>query len=150
MKNENNFTVSFVVDQSPAEVFQAINNVSGWWTENVEGHSQQIHDHFDVRFGDVHYSRQLLTEVIPDKKVVWRVTDSRLTFVHDQQEWTGTEIHFDITPHNGKTHLRFTHVGLVPPIACYAGCSSAWSQYISESLYQFINTGKGKPEPQAK
>ena len=33
----NDFTTSFVVDQSPVKVFEAINNVRGWWGEDLEG-----------------------------------------------------------------------------------------------------------------
>jgi hypothetical protein len=45
----------------------------------------------------------------------------------------------------GKTELRFTHVGLVPAFECYGGCSDAWGFYINDSLRSLITTGKGQP-----
>jgi len=145
MDNQN-FTVSFLVDQTPKEAFNAIQNVPGWWTENLQGSTQQLNDEFEVRFGDVHYSKQKLIEVITNKKVVWLITDSRLNFVKDKSEWTGTKISFEITEKDGKTQVRFTHSGLVPEIECYRDCSNAWGYYVN-SLHSLITTGKGQPEP---
>lgn len=69
MDNQD-FSTTFLVDKTPMEVFDAINNIGGWWTENFEGQSQKLNDEYSVHFGDVHYSKQKLTEVIPGKKVV--------------------------------------------------------------------------------
>lgn len=146
--NNQNFTVSFLVDQTPQEAFQAINNVYGWWTENVVGSSVKLNDEFEVYFEDVHYSKQKLIEVVPGKRVVWRVTDSKLNFIQDKTEWTNTEISFDISKKGGKTEIRFTHIGLAPEVECYDACSSAWSDYITNSLRKLITTGKGKPTKQ--
>lgn len=154
MKNKNNtalqpFTVTLSFDQSPMDVFNAVNNVKGWWTENAEGGSQKMFDEFEVRFEDVHYSKQKLTEVIPGRRVVWLVTDSKLSFIEDKSEWTGTRICFDIESQDNKTQLRFTHLGLVPQYECYEACSGAWSDYINISLRNLITTGKGNPDPKA-
>jgi len=75
--------------------------------------------------------------------------DSRIDFVRDKSEWDGTDIVFEITskrhPSGDKTEIRFTHVGLVPTIECYDGCSGAWGFYVNESLRSFIAKGKGQP-----
>jgi hypothetical protein len=144
--NKQDFNTTIIVDQSAEEVFNAINNVRGWWTENLQGNFQHIDDEFEVRFGNVHYSKQKLIEFIPDKKVVWLITDSNLNFIKDKSEWTNTKISFDIDERDNKTQLSFTHIGLVPEIECYNNCSNAWSYYVN-SLRALITTGKGQPEP---
>jgi hypothetical protein len=75
------------------------------------------------------------------------VAEASLNFVKDKDEWNGTDIVFEITATQGKTELRFTHVGLVPAFECYGGCSGAWGFYVGESLRSLITTGKGEPNP---
>src|SRR5258705_14004748 len=125
MKGQD-YTESITVNASAQDVFKSINSVTKWWTENVEGSSQKLNDEFTVRFDDVHVSTQKLVEVVPDKKVVWLVTDSKLNFVKDKKEWTGTRINFEISEKDDKTRVLFTHVGLVPEYECFNACSNAW------------------------
>ena len=142
---EQNYHASITVDATAHEAFTYINSVTKWWTENLEGSSQKLNDEFTVRFGDVHYSKQKLVEVVPDKKVVWLVTDSKLNFIKDKQEWTNTKIVFEIITRDNQTQVYFTHIGLVPEVECFDACSNAWSEYIQGSLLKLINTGKGQP-----
>lgn len=144
---KKNYHLSIKVDATAQEAFKCINSVTKWWTENLEGSSEKLNDEFTVRFGDIHYSKQKLVEVIPDKKVVWLVTDSKLNFLKDKHEWTNTEIVFEVLTQNNETHIHFTHVGLFPEIECFDACSDAWSQYIQQSLLSLITVGKGQPEP---
>jgi hypothetical protein len=142
-----NFTTTILVKQSPEEVFRAVNDVRGWWSGEIAGHTDALGAQFEYRYGDLHRSTQKITELVPGKKVVWHVVDSRLAFVEDKKEWNGSEIVFEITRKGDQTELRFTHVGLVPSIECYGDCSGAWGFYINESLRSLITTGKGVPNP---
>jgi uncharacterized protein YndB with AHSA1/START domain len=144
MKDQN-FTTTILVDQSPEEVFKAITDVRRWWSKEIEGNSAKLNDEFIFQVKDVHYSKQRLVEVIPDKKLVWLVTESHMTFIKDTSEWTGTKVIFEISKKGDQTQLVFTHEGLVPDGECYGACSPAWTQYVQHSLFMLITTGEGDP-----
>ena len=146
MENQN-FTASFLVDQTPKEVFDAINNVRGWWSGEIEGDTDKLNAEFKYRVPDMHYSKQKITEFIPGKKVVWHVSDASLSFVKDKNEWKGTNIVFEIAKKGNKTEVRFTHIGLVPDFECYNDCSNAWGMLINGNLRKLITTGKVQPSP---
>lgn len=137
------FTTTFFVNQSSEEVFNAINNVRGWWQGEIEGETVKANDVFTYRMPGHHYSQQQIIESTPNEKVVWLITDSELKFAH-KNEWTDTKIIFEIKAINNKTQVRFTHVGLVPAFECYGDCSWAWNALMQESLVSLITTGKGK------
>jgi hypothetical protein len=140
-----NYTASFTVDQSPDDVFAAVNNVRGWWSGEIDGHTDKLGAEFTYRYQDLHRSTQKIAEFVPGEKVVWHVLDAQINFVKDKDEWDGTDIVFEIARKGGKTELRFTHVGLVPTIECYGKCAGAWGYYINESLRSLVTTGKGDP-----
>jgi len=139
------FSTAFLVDQGQEEAFAAINNVRGWWSGRIEGTTDELGAEFTYRYQDVHYSKQRITEFVPNSKVVWRVLDASLNFTEDPNEWTGTEVTFEVSQHGEQTEVRFSHLGLVPAFECYDQCSSAWSFYVNNSLRRLITTGKGEP-----
>ena len=144
MKNQD-FTATLLVDQTPDEVFNAISNVRGWWSENVEGDTGEINAVFYYHYQDVHRCTFKVTELVPGKKVVWQVLHNDFSFIKDKTEWNGTDVIFEISRKGDKTEVHFTHVGLVTEYECYDVCADAWGTYINHSLSDLITTGKGDP-----
>lgn len=142
------YTTTITVDATADEAYAAITNVRGWWSEDIEGPTDELGAEFTFRGADVHYSRITVTELVPGQRVAWLVLDNRMTFVEDQSEWTGNRITFEIseTPEStGGTQVRFTQAGLVPDYECYDVCSNAWAFFINDSLRSLITTGEGRP-----
>ncbi len=132
-----NFTYSFTSSKTPEEIFEILQHIEQWWSgqyeETIKGESRKINDEFTFNAGGgVHYSKQKLVALIPGKRIVWLVTDSKLSFLNDTGEWIGTKISFDISTEDNKTKVSFTHDGLVPEIECYNSCSGGWMLYLQQ------------------
>jgi uncharacterized protein YndB with AHSA1/START domain len=147
---EQSYTTTVTVDRAPEEVFDAINDVRGWWSQEVEGRTDQVGSQFRYRGHDEantveHLATIRVEQLIPGQRIVWRVLDNHFSFTDDQTEWKDTEIRFDISEKDGATEVRFTHAGLVPAYECFDVCSNAWTFYIGDSLRNLITTGEGTP-----
>lgn len=130
-----NFTFSFESSQTPECIFETLIDVRKWWVglfgEDIKGSSDMLNEEFTFNAGDgVHYTKHRLIELVPNQKIVWEVTESKLTFVDKTDEWTNTKIGFEISKHGDKSKVTFTHQGLVPKFECYGNCSEAWTQYL--------------------
>jgi hypothetical protein len=143
--SSKDYTTSFSVDQSPEEVFKAINNVRGWWEGEIQGTTDKVGSVFTYRNGNFHNSRQKVTELIPGKRVVWLVIEGGPKFTKDKTEWKGTKIIFEISKKGNKAEVRFTHQGLVPRLECYDNCTDAWGPLIRDSLRSLVTKGKAAP-----
>ena len=73
--------------------------------------------------------------------------DAYLDFTDDPNEWTGTDITFEVHSTGDHTEVRFTHLGLVPEFECFEQCSNAWGFSVNSSLRSLITTGNGAPNP---
>ena len=137
------YTTTIQVDATPDQVFHAINDVRGWWAGEIEGDTAKVGAEFTYRYENFHTSTQRVIELMPARKIVWRVLESQLNFIEHKNEWNGTRIEFEISRIRDRTEVRFTHVGLVESQECYGACSNAWRFLIDTSLRGFIETGKG-------
>ncbi|GAB2957903.1 SRPBCC family protein [Saccharothrix stipae] len=142
---EHGFTTTFTVEQTAAEVYDAVTDVRSWWSEDIEGATDRPGAEFDYHYQDLHRTRIRVTDAVPGRKVAWLVLENHFSFVQDQAEWEGTAVTFDITERDGRTELRFTHHGLVPDFECFDVCANAWSFYVGSSLRGRITTGEGAP-----
>lgn len=141
------FTTKITVEAEPQQVFEAITNVRGWWSENIEGSTAAVNDVFSYHYQDLHTCKIKIVEIKPEVSVVWQVLENHFKFVTDTQEWVDSYVIFDIIENGTMTQLKFTHQGLVPDMECYTVCHDAWIYYIQESLKQLIMTGRGLATP---
>jgi hypothetical protein len=145
--SNRNYTATISVDQSPKEAVDAIRNVRGWWSEEIEGSIVKVGDEFKYHYQNLRTCTMKFVELVPGKRVAWLVTDNHFSFTEDKTEWKGTKVVFDIAKKGDKTEIHFTHEGLVPSYECYNVCSDAWGSYIRGSLKNLIKTGNGSPNP---
>ncbi len=66
--NDKNYTSSFLVEKSPEEVFAAINNVRGWWSEEIDGSTDKLGAEFTYHYQDIHVARSKSPNWCPVRK----------------------------------------------------------------------------------
>lgn len=142
---KKDFHRTITVNASAEEAMKKIAQVNLWWAKNFSGSAEQLNDTFTVRFGET-FVDFLISEFVPNKKVVWKVTDCNLHWIKAKKEWNSTKVVFEISSENNRSKIDFTHLGLVPGVECYTDCEPGWDGHITISLANFINEGKGQPE----
>lgn len=143
------YTTTVRVKAAPGRVFDAINDVRGWWAGEIAGASSRVGDEFTYRYENFHTSKQRVVELERGRKVVWLVLESALNFIERKDEWNGTRIVFELARVGEETEIRFTHAGLNTGVECFEACSNAWGFLVGTSLRGFIETGKGEKEIRA-
>jgi hypothetical protein len=143
--NQQNYQCSIAADITPHEAFEGISQVNEWWAKNFEGHSQKLNDIFTVRFGETWVTFKI-SEIIPDKKIIWDVTDCYLPWLKDKTEWNGTAVVFEISPLGDETQVTMTHIGLVPEVECFGVCEAGWNKHIKGSLFKLLTEHIGVPQ----
>jgi hypothetical protein len=142
MENKN-FHSSITAKISAGNAIKKISRVTDWWGINFNGSAEKQNDTFIVKMGGDSFFNFTVAELIPDKKVVWFVTDCNMPWYPDKKEWANTKLIFDVTEKDGVTTVNFTHEGLTPDIQCYNDCNKGWTHWITRSLFSYFTTGKG-------
>ncbi|HUZ94244.1 MAG TPA: SRPBCC domain-containing protein, partial [Edaphobacter sp.] len=106
-------------------------------------------DTFTVRWDDTFVDFAVI-ELVPSKRIVWRVTDCNLPFVKDKKEWKDTQVVFDFSSDHQATTVTMTHAGLTPVVECYNACRKGWDFYILESLQNLLSENRGLPDMQGR
>lgn len=148
MTTHSDLTMSFTVEATPEQVFDAVNDVRSWWSGGIVGETTGRGSEWVYTVPDIHFSKFRITDLVPGERVEWLVVDSYLSFTEEKEEWTGTTVRFDIAgpeSTSGRTRLTFTHVGLNADHECFDVCNTAWGQYVLGSLRDRILTGTGRP-----
>lgn len=144
MKNQD-YHSRITTHSTPEEAFEKISRVSEWWAKDFEGKSEEPHGVFTVRFQNGDRYTLKVSEMIPNKKIIWEVIDCYQGWHNDHTEWVGTTIVWEVFPRTEGSEVQMTHVGLVPAFECFDTCSLGWKYLMEKSLLNLLNSSKGMP-----
>ncbi|MCU1427801.1 MAG: Activator of Hsp90 ATPase 1 family protein [Actinomycetia bacterium] len=113
--------------------------ISRWWTA-VTG-SERHDDEVQLFIGgDAPFVFFTVEHAPETNQVTWTVTDCAV-----MADWVGTKPSFSVRPNaDGTSTIEFRHVGLGPALECFDQCRAGWNHFMP-SLYQFLETGVGRP-----
>ena len=146
MKKQKDFSYSITVKATAKETMKKISQVKLWWAKDFKGKAAKLNDKFSVYFGDDTSVDFKISEAIPEKKIIWLVTDCNLGWLKDKKEWKNNEVIWSLTEKKGKTEIDFVHKGMNRESECYETCKPGWTHHIKDSLLKLVNEGKGFPE----
>lgn len=135
---KNNYHKSILVNASGQKAMEQISKIDEWWKNDFTGSAQKVNGTFHVPFSGDSFVDFIVSELVPGKKTIWKVTDCFLPWFADKKEWNNTEVVFEVSSENNQTKIDFTHVGLVPEIECYAACESGWNEHLG-TLERLLN-----------
>jgi hypothetical protein len=140
---KQDFNCSFTANISANDAITKISNVSDWWGVTFTGNAEKQGDKFVIKMGDDAFFNCTVSELAPNKRVVWSVSDCNMPWYTDKKEWSNTKMIFDVSEGNGSSTITFTHEGLTPDVECYKDCEPGWTHWIKTSLFSYFTTGKG-------
>jgi uncharacterized protein YndB with AHSA1/START domain len=125
---------------SPDRVYQALTTTEGlrnWWTRDAV---------LDPKVGGLgefgFYGRRFVAKVTIEALEM----PSRAKWIVTNSAWPGDRVEFELRPEEKHTRLNFAHRGFAQADRGYASASTRWASYLF-SLKQYLETGKGTPNP---
>lgn len=147
--NKTSFGCDVQISTTANEAFDAITkSIDKWWGK-VSNPIEKEGDTFKISFGPRSFWEFEVIKLTPNKSMQWQCITSNQNHNIDgmDEEWLGTIMKWSIEEeHDGGILLKFEHDGLLPHFACYSVCSSAWSNFVTVSLKNYLETGAGNPE----
>jgi uncharacterized protein YndB with AHSA1/START domain len=120
-----------------------VEGVAGWWIKDATGVSD-VGGTMTFRFQsptgeEIGKFDMEVLELIPDKRVRWRVKAG-------PEEWVGTDIEFSLSQQGDFTVVLFGHRNWREAVEFTAHCSMKWATFML-SLRELVETGTGRPSP---
>ncbi|MDF1697945.1 MAG: hypothetical protein P1U56_19010 [Saprospiraceae bacterium] len=120
--------------------------VDQWWGK-VDNSISKIGDEFSIYFGETEWRFKII-EYVPFEKITWHCI--KATHIHGdlidiEEEWLNSKMYWKILDRNGETEISFSHIGLTPALNCFDVCRKGWDFFISTSLKNYLDSGKGNP-----
>lgn len=131
-----------IIEASPEKVYRALteqDGLSAWWTHaKTQG---KVGSTASFLFGPngEHQVVMEITDLTKNERVAWQCVDG---------PWINTgAFQFLIQPDERGSALKFSHSGWTEADEFFMHCNSKWGFFLTVSLKNLLETGKGQPHP---
>lgn len=127
----------FHINKPQLDVFNALTSeesLNAWYTKTENGNAQ-TGGRITFHYGSIQLT-VVLKQYIPGECVEWECVEASIPMV-------GHSFRFDLDENDGKTRVRFAHLGFDAQDDMYANMNYSWAKYL-ESLRQYCQTGIGE------
>ena len=138
----SNYQTQIILGLPRSRVFEAISKELGLWWGQQDNLIEKENDVFTVSWEGPWYQFRVL-KFKKNEEMVWECIDANQIIdglKGVQKEWVGTRVHWSLNSSDGKTILDFEHEGLVPEFVCFDFCSKVWSDFLKNSLVNYLES----------
>jgi uncharacterized protein YndB with AHSA1/START domain len=129
----------FPIAAPPLRVYEAVSTpalLDEWWTLRSTGRAKTGAS-YELDFGPGYVWTAEVTRAEPGAAFALRLTRA-------DDDWTGTEVGFELEPIGDGTHVRFHHRGWPSSNAHYRISNHCWAMYL-RILRRFLEHGESVP-----